>query len=303
MNEKNGFSSNNKLKNIFCCEICNYTTIYRANYEKHRRTKKCKIACEKMKNFEKSVKVEWKCTCGKVYKHQSGLSRHRMICEEYNSNVSNMQENSEITQDIVKKESTDMKSMFLDIMEENKELRRIILEQKVQIGEIIPKIGNTTNNTFNLKLFLNNDCKDALNISEFLDRLSIKEKDLEHTKTHGFCEGISNILMNGLKDLGTYKRPFHCTDTKRETLYIKDNNEWEREDNTNKLKEALHCIADKQRLSIKEWEKNHPGWESCEKGKMEWVSIVKNIMETTDTIDPNTLDNKIIKNIVKEIKI
>ncbi len=303
MNTKIGFSSHNKFQNIYCCETCKYTTIYKANYEKHRRTRKCKSACKEVKNFDKETKLKWMCKCGKMYKHQSGLSRHRMICSSYNIMSSELECNKGESRNMVKKDSSDMKSMFLDIMEENKELRRIILEQNEQIGEIIPKIGNTTNNTFNLKLFLNDECKDALNISEFLDGLSIKEKDLEHTKTHGFCEGISNILMNGLKDLGTYKRPFHCTDTKRETLYIKDNNEWEREDNTNKLKEALHCIADKQRMSIKEWEKNHPGWESSEKGKMEWVSIVKNIMETTDAIEPNTLDNKIIKNIVKEIKI
>ena len=109
--------------------------------------------------------------------------------------------------------------------------------------------------------------------------------------------------MNGLKDLGTFKRPFHCTDTKRETLYIKENNEWEREDSTDKLKDALHLIADKQRLAIKEWEHNHPGWESSDDRKMEWLSLVKNIMETTDTINKNSMENKIIKNIVKEIKI
>ena len=301
MNQKNDILGN---RNIYNCNICNYSTTYRANYEKHRNTKKCKIACLKTNNISLLENILWKCGCGKTYKHQSGLSRHKLGCKRDKLVDENVLDNKIIRNiHIENNDTNELKCMFMNIMEENKELRRIIVEQHDQIGDIIPKIGNTTNNTFNLKVFLNNDCKDALNITEFLETLSIKEQDLLHTKDHGLCEGISNILMNGLKDLGTFKRPFHCTDTKRETLYIKENNEWEREDSTDKLKEALQLIADKQRVAIKEWENNHPGWETSEDGKIEWLSLVKNIMEATDTINKNTMENKIIKNIVKEIKI
>lgn len=306
MTTKIGFFSHDyKIKEVYYCNICNYSTLYRSNFDKHKNTKKCKIANAKYIYTPIGDSKLWICACGKKYKHQSGLSRHKIYCLQ-KQEILQKSEPPIIsnTSDIIKKKDTsDMKDMFLHIIEENKELRRIVLKQQDQIGGILPKIGNITNNTFNVKVFLNNECKDALNITEFLDTLCINEKDLVHTKKYGLCEGISNILMNGLKDLGTYKRPIHCTDTKRETLYIKDNNEWEKEENTNKLRETLHLIADKQRLAITNWENMNPGWENTESGKLEWVSLVKQVMETTDTINNNTMENKIIKNIVKEIKI
>jgi hypothetical protein len=233
---------------------------------------------------------KWICECGNEYRYHSGLYRHKKKC---------------IYEDKVDKDSSELKNMFINVVEENKELRKLLMKQQEQIVEIIPRIGNTThttNNTFNLQVFLEENCKEALNITDFIESLNIQIKDLEHTKKHGLCEGVANIFVNGLKQLGTYKRPIHCTDIKRETLYIKDNDEWVKDkDNKNKLKKSLYDLADKQRKAIKDWEVCHPNWENSENDKQEWIILVKNVM---GTIEEDVIsENKIIRNIAKEVKI
>ena len=248
------------------------------------QTKKHKIAQQLLEGVQcKPINIlidkKIQCECGRYFKHQSGLSRHRKKCNNYQ----------------------DLKTMFLDVVEENKELRNVLLKQQEQIDVIIPKIGNVTNNTFNLQMFLNENCKDALNMADFIRSLNIHIEDLEHTKKHGLCEGLTNIFVNGLKELGTYMRPIHCTDVKRETLYIKDNDQWGKETTCDNLKKSLYLVADKQRKAIKQWEESNPEWEESEKGKQQWILLVKNVMDTLD--DETIIENKIIKNIAKEIKI
>jgi len=273
----------------FLCKVCDYKCSNNSNFKKHLLTIKHKNA-EMVQNGNKKVlksttteNQEWKCLCGKVYKFRSGYSRHKKICCKEEEN------------------STELKNMFLSVVEENKELHKLITRQQEQIGEIIPKIGNTTTN-LNVQIFLQESCKDALNISEFINSLNIHINDLEHTKKYGLGQGIANIFVNGLKQLGTYKRPIHCTDIKRETLYIKDNNEWGKDGSSkNILKKSLHELAVKQRKAISEWEESNPGWENSEQLSQEWIILVKNVM---GTIDENTLiENKIIKSIAKEVKI
>jgi len=196
---------------------------------------------------------------------------------------------------------TDLKGLLLNSIEENKELRHMIIKQQEQIGEMIPKIGDTLNNTLNLQVFLNEKCKDALNISEFINSLEIQMEDLDHTTKYGICAGVQNIFVNGLKDLASHKRPIHCTDVKREILYIKENNEWEKDDESkNKLKSAINDLAYKQRQCIKEWEINNPGWQQSDKGKEGWIHLVRAV---TSSFNETTGENKIIKNIAKQSKI
>ena len=157
---------------------------------------------------------KWECECGKKYKYESGLYRHKKVCGKAKDAI------------IINNNQTlvdgNIHDIVLNLVEENKELRKMIVKQMNQIDDMIPKIGNNNttnnNNTFNLQVFLTEECKDALNLNDFIDGLKIKFQDLEHTKKYGLCEGVQNIFVNGLKELGTYKRPIHCTDIKRETL-------------------------------------------------------------------------------------
>ena len=273
----------------FICEICDYKCCNNSNYKKHLLTKKHKNAEMVHNGIKKVLKStttenqEWKCSCGKIYKFRSGYYRHKKICCKEDEN------------------NKELKNMFLSVVEENKELRKLITKQQEQIGDIIPRIGNTTTN-LNVQMFLQESCKDALNISEFINSLNIHINDLEHTKKYGLCQGIANIFVNGLKELGTYKRPIHCTDIKRETLYIKDNNEWGKEESSKDiLKKSLHELAVKQRKAISEWEESNPGWEKSEQLSQEWIILVKNVMGKID--EDAFIENKIIKSIAKEVKI
>ena len=278
----------------FYCKKCDFKCSKKSNYNQHLLTRKHNDI--KKNAFEPTdLPKYFECKCGKIYKHKQSLFSHKIKCE------GKKHEENEIIQ--LDKDDSDIKNMFLKVLEDNKELRNIMCQQQQQITEMIPKIGNTTNNnTFNLQVFLDEKCKDALNISDFIESLNIQIKDLEHTKTHGICEGVANIFVNGLKELGTYKRPIHCTDMKRETLYIKENDEWGKEEDTKSiLKKNLHDLADKQRKSINDWQDCHPNWEKSEQEKEEWIVLVKNVM---DSLEENKFsENKIIRNIAKEVKI
>ena len=172
---------------------------------------------------------------------------------------------------------------------ENTEMREIL-------KDVIPRIGNTTiNNKFNLHIFLNEQCKDALNFTDFIETLALKNIDLDDTCDNSYVNGISNIIIRGLKDLDTYKRPIHCTDIKREILYIKDNDEWEKDnENKDKIKTAISNVAQKQVDKIKEWEDENPDWKNTSDGKERYIDMVSNITTEQDT-------NRIIKAISKEV--
>ena len=195
------------------------------------------------------------------------------------------------------------------LMKENSEFKQLILDQNKQMIELTKNVGNnnnnTNNNTFNLQFFLNETCKNALNIMDFVSQLQISIKDLEDTGRLGFVEGISKIFINGLKDLDINDRPVHCSDSKREILYIKDNNQWLKETEekvilTNALKHVVH----KNMKLIPEWVKEHPEYNDYySKENDRYLKIVSEAMPGGTKEETNKNYCKIIKNIVKETTI
>jgi hypothetical protein len=194
------------------------------------------------------------CNCGKKYKHRQGLWTHRKKCTgnpDFNE-LENTQENDATQLNIIT-------GLFHEQLKENKELKEMLIEQNKKIIEMAEKsssqvtniTNNTTNNTthnnnFNMQFFLNEQCKDALNIMDFISQLQIKLTDLDMVGRVGYSEGISKIFIRGLKELDVFKRPVHCSDLKRETLYVKDQNSWEKDnDDKRKLKTAIKYIAAK----------------------------------------------------------
>jgi hypothetical protein len=178
------------------------------------------------------------CECGKKYSSRSGLWKHRKKCKLIKNKIET-DENQIIE---TNEENLDYKAMFLKSMAQNNELMNVISSQAEKsekmmgvLKDVIPKIGNnntitTTNNNnqFNLQVFLNEDCKDALNFSEFIDNIKVSFEDLENQAQLGYVKGISKLFLENLHDLGTHKRPIHCTDKKRKTLYIKENDKWDK---------------------------------------------------------------------------
>lgn len=260
--------------------------------------------------------------CGKAYKQRSGLWRHRKSCkglskkanmaiknelvvieEKENEVLQITQKGKESDLNVMKKENEDLKQlmqMMLSGFDKDAKMKEEMMEQMKEQSKIIqgmiPRIGNN-NNKFNINLFLNENCRDAINMSEFIESLQIQLEDLNYTKTNGLIEGVSSIFVNGLKQLDTNKRPIHCTDMKRETLYIKDNDEWDRENGKARLRSAINDVANKQRKCISAWEKEHPEWAETDKGKEEYIRLVQSVMTDVTT---GASENKIIKTIAKE---
>jgi hypothetical protein len=199
--------------------------------------------------------------------------------------------------------------LIIKLIKDNDEMKQLLKEQQNQISELLPKLMNNTNmvinnnttmnNSFNLNFFLNEQCKDALNISEFIDSLKITLEDLAYSRTNGLVEGITSVMIRGLKNLDLYKRPIHCTDLKRDTMYIKDSEKWEKDENHVKFKETIKKIANKERNAISVWVENNPDWFDTESKQMEYLRIINKVCEPIENEEKN--ERKIIKNIGKEV--
>jgi hypothetical protein len=187
--------------------------------------------------------------------------------------------------------------MIMKLIEQNGKLQ----EQLVSLSKeknIVNNIVNNTNN-FNLNIFLNEKCKDALNISDFIQSLKITLDDLMYTKNKGLVEGITNVMIRGLRQLDIYKRPIHCTDTKRETMYIKDCEKWEKDDNHDKIKNTIVKIANKERNMISAWVDENPDWFDTEATQIEYLTMVRNVCEPIE--NDEKCEKKIIRNISREV--
>jgi hypothetical protein len=239
---------------IYECIICDFKTIYNSNYDKHLTTAKHKRLTNTNKKPIKNG-AAFSCICGKTYKHPSSLCKHKKTCPQIN-NTMVIQENPNgkpSVMDIISQNKDIMDALVLqneELMKKNDELTNTIIKQSNTIQEMVPKIGNnnttnTTNNNnqFNLQVFLNEDCKDAINFSDFIKQIQVSFEDIENQAECGYVKGISKLFIESLKGLGTHKRPIHCTDKKRKTLYIKENNEWDKEGSQDILLKGIQEVT------------------------------------------------------------
>jgi hypothetical protein len=295
----------------FECEKCKYTTNNKYDYKKHCQTIKHKeeINVDDFSiNMEKCQPKKFVCAnCNKNYKDNSGLWKHKKICKEIvNEDVISSTNTQNISNQITPE-------LILSVLEQNKELTNLVVEQNKTIMELA-KNGqgnsiannniNSHNKTFNLQFFLNETCKDAMNITDFVDSLKLQLSDLENVGKVGFVEGISSIIVKNLKALDVHKRPVHCADKKREVIYIKDENKWEKEDeNKNKMRKVIKKVAFKNQNLLKKFKEEHPGCNFSESKYSDQYSKI--VIEAMGGIDSNDAENedKIIQKIAKEIVI
>ena len=279
----------------FLCNICNYSTSNKKDYNKHLTTIKHQKLTNNPNNPHQSP--NYTCTCGNSYKHRQSLYNHRIKCNHKSENNNDQP----ITKELV-----------FQLIQQNKQLQEMLHDQNHKMYEIAKEgkyvTNNTTNNTnnnnqFNLNFFLNEQCKDALNLTDFIDSLNVKIKDLEYTSINGYAEGISNIFINGLSDLNVHKRPIHCSDSKREVLYIKDNGIWQKEDaEKSKLTNAIKIIGNKNIKQISEWQKTYPEYNNPDsKQNDKYLKIVMNSMSGSTKEEADTNYEKIIRNIAKKV--
>jgi hypothetical protein len=197
--------------------------------------------------------------------------------------------------------STDFNMMKIveQLMEQNKTLQTQLIEMSKERNMVINN-NNTTNNQFNLQVFLNTECKDAIKLSDFVKSLNITVEDLEFTKNNGLIEGVSSIIVNNLKGMDVHKRPIHCTDAKRETMYVK-NDEWEKDDDLTNIKKFIYLTSCYQIKRIQDWIDAHPGWETKEKLHTEYLALCKELYKNIENDDH--AHKKIIKGFIKNIQI
>ena len=253
-----------KSSKKFICIFCDYSTCRKSQYERHLSTDKHKM----IENGSKMVvndsskvpkgSTSYKCACGKVYKYDSGYYRHKKICKienNFNNDTPNTSFNF-ITPELV-----------MELIKDNKEMKQIILEQNNTITNLVKNgthnntnsLNNNNNKTFNLQFFLNETCKNAMNIMDFVDSIKLQLSDLEKVGEVGYAQGISNIITTNLKALDVTQRPVHCTDKKRETMYIKDEDKWEKEDDNNtKLRKVIKRVANKNIRLLSVFREKYP---------------------------------------------
>lgn len=271
------------------CEICDYGCNKRFLMVQHQKTKKH----EMLKNAQSpsptlnsgTVKDALQvCRCGRRYKHVQSYNRHLKTCDKIITN--------ETIVNNVHIMMSSLSEQYKNIVTENAEMRRIV-------KELLPRVGNTTiNNQFNIQMFLNEECKDALNLTEFIETLHLDHTDLTSTRENGYAVGITNIFIRGLKALDFNKRPIHCSDLKQEILYVKDYGVWEKDDaDKQKIKGAITSVAKKQINTIKKWEENHPNWQNSDQGTQEYCEMIQHVTCPNNEEE----NNKIIKNIAREI--
>jgi hypothetical protein len=301
---------------LFNCEKCVFITRNKYDYNKHLLTSKHLKNVKKIQMIKNDTNITcrtYDCICGKKYKYCQGLSKHKNTC-------------SLIKENIIKNNKKDPDNFIFEIVQQNKTFKELIIEQNKQIIvqyeenqklqkkliEIISEekiINNTTNNTtnnkFNLNFFLNEQCKDALNIMDFVSSLNIQLSDLENVGKLGYTEGISKIFIKGLQELDIFKRPVHCSDLKREILYVKDKDLWEKEKKTNNiLKVAIKHIAHKNVKQLPIWIKENPSSNNYEtKQHSEYLQIVNESMGASTEEGDDQNYNKIIKNVAREVLI
>jgi len=308
-----------KTPNFFC-EKCAFTSSNKKDYGRHLRTRK-HINNAELNQIEPKLPQKTQlhnCSqCNKTYSNKSSLWYHKQKC------TITIQEN------LYEPTNTFTPELFIEILKENKEIQNVLIEQNKELqnrlleqneelhkqiielaskpsNSITNNTNNTTNNTqFNLNFFLNETCKDAMNITDFVNSLQVQIADLEKTGKLGYVEGISGIFLRGLRELDYTMRPIHCTDLKRETVYVKNENSWEKDDDEKaKLKLAIQRIARKNMKTLPKWQQENPDFRILDtKENDDYLKIALNSLGGQNDEEHEKYVEKIMRNVLKEVVI
>ena len=306
-----------KVATKFICEKCDYNTSKLSSYKKHLTTTKHlgkHMETKKLLKVAETNNCEY---CNKSYHNRSSLWKHKQKCGLDQCQSTNIEPEKDIlSQEVIEKEDTN--TALFELIKQNQEFKELLVEQQKenqglqkQLLEAVKDVKHVTNNTvnsnnkFNLNFFLNEQCKDAMNISDFLENMQLDMEDLLETGRLGYVNGISRIFINKLRELDTYKRPLHCTDLKRETLYIRDNDVWEKEENSNEtLRKLVDKVANKNCKTMRQWTEENPNYtemDTIENG--EFMKLSDAILGGFGECESKQFGDKIIRNVIKDVLI
>ena len=292
----------------FICEKCDFKCSKHSDWNRHILTRKHNDTAKFPDKLLKEKQNVFTCNCGKAYKHRQSLFNHSKKCL--------IKDKTQILLDMIKKDEN-VKDY---LMEQNKQLisqlseqNKTLMEQNTKLFEIaqtsnkVGTINNTinSNNKFSINVFLNETCKDALNLTDFVNQINLSISDLEETGKLGYAEGISQVFIKNLNGIDYTKRPIHCSDSKREILYIKDDDQWIKEtDSKDKLTNAIKIVANKNIKQIPKWQKANPKYNDPQsKQNDKYMKMLCEVMSGSSKEEQQRNYNKIIKNITKEVVI
>jgi hypothetical protein len=314
-----------KNAEIYECKKCDFKCSKQSDWDRHIATRKHENVDDvDAKKRQKTPKI-YECICGNTYGYRQSLHIHKKKCtieHESNSMISpydNSKNKNNNYENMIMVEKSDneikaLTSLVLEVVKNNQELQKQSCDFQRQMVDMCKNIqsnitmnnncnNNNINTTFNMQVFLNEECKDAINMSDFVNSFDIQLEDLESVGILGYATGLSNIIVKELKLLDIYKRPIHCSDLKREVFYVKDNDVWEKETPENsKMKKAIKGITKKNMVKLNDWREEHP---DCEDIDSSYNDIyMKLIIESCGGRgDLNNSENKILKNIAREVVI
>jgi len=318
-----------KIPHNFSCEVCDYYTSNKKDIEKHLLTAKHKklTSVNNLLTENPKKENEFMCAeCNKTYKSRVGLWKHSKTCVIEYTSVKNeykdeckdieihIEENNLInsTKDIIMlliKENNELKTMMIEQQNKMIEQQNKMFEQQNLVLEIAKNGTHNTTNThtnshnkaFNLNFFLNETCKDAMNITDFVDSIKLQLSDLERVGELGYVEGISNIIVQNLKELDITQRPVHCTDKKRDTIYVKDENKWEKDDENKKMHKMVRKVKDKNFKMIQKFKEKYPDYNKASSRHSDTYNNI--IIESMGGRGDNDFEKeeRIIKKVSKEI--
>ena len=285
------------------CKICEYTTCRKSQYDRHLATSKHKLRTNTNIVVHTSSKI-YQCDCKKIFKHASSLWNHKQKCKG-------------VVQEQTPAPPLDS-SLVIELLKQNQEFKELMIEQHKRmteqqdtIIELSKNAGNTTNNTinntmnnnkFNLNVFLNETCKDAINLNDFIQSIELTMDDFIKTGEVGYVRGISDIMLERIREMHPHVRPIHCTDLKRETVYVKDSDVWAKEDETKKhLRKAVRIVANKNKAQVHPWIAENPKYDildtpECDK----FFEYSKASLGGYGREESERFEKKIINNILKE---
>jgi len=285
-------------------------------FKQHLKTKKHKKNTENATSnkFDNSIKkginvnnsngVAIYCKCGKHYKHKSSYYRHLKNCICKNNTCDDIIDikipDTEKNPDYISDNTGD------DIGPDTiKIILKNILHENIKLRNDIKNIKNVsiTNNNINISVFLNDKCKNAMNLTDFIDNMKMSIEDLEYSGKHGYVKGVSQILMRNLINIEPYQRPVHCSDLKRLKFYVKDNDIWERDINNKKIDNSINYVSKKQHGILKKWESQNPNYENCQEKLQQYFNMVKSLINGCDIDEMHHNKSKIMRNMSNKINI
>ena len=303
---KNDNKKTPKNPKIFYCKKCDFLSSNKKDFNRHILTRKHKITPKKAK---KSKNVEFVCQkCKKIYKYKSGLSRHKQKCniktkmkcgktpplsKSYHSSIKSQKTEEDLS----------LKDILMTQLQQQNETIELLKKSIETNSKMMPNIGNNNNNTISINVFLKEECKNALNLTDFIEKLHVSLEDLTYSKNNGFIKGVTNIFAKQLKDLKPTERPIHCSDKKRLQFYVKDDNKWSKDANNEKIDQTIHNIKMKQTCKLSEWEKLHPNYQNDPKLLNEWQSMLSSMTEDPTDLQPDKIRKELKRNIAEHTQL